>query len=92
MSDETRIEQRGQMVQVHRHVSLQEQLKWAQEAAARDRTYWQGQVLKRRAGAAYAAERCLPGSAVVQTLEHHDRSSPPTAARSCFNLPADACR
>lgn len=70
MADDYEVERRGSAVRVTGpEPSIAEQLDWARRAATRDREYWQGQVMKHRAGAAYAAQRCAPGSAVVATLE-----------------------
>lgn len=82
MADDYEVERRGSAVRVTGpEPSIAEQLDWARRAAARDREFWQGQVMKHRAGAAYAAQRCMPGTAVVATLERLQREHLDRVAR-----------
>jgi len=83
MADEYEVEQRGSLVRVTGpEPTIAEQLDWARRAAMRDREYWQGQVTKRRASAAFAAVRCMPGTAVVATLERVQREQLDAIGRS----------
>lgn len=50
-------------------VSLDDQIRWAEAAAKRNRDYWQGQVRLRKAGEAYAAQQIKLGDAVVESLK-----------------------